>query len=385
MPSIVIAQGGGPTAVINQTLCGAILAARRHDPSLRILGARYGVRGLTTGDVVDLTAIPEDQLRRLANTPNSALGSTRDKPDAGACADILAGLDRLDARAFVYIGGNDTAGTLDLLRQRSSGACHFVHAPKTIDNDLVANDHVPGFISAATFVANALVSLELDFRAMPGIYVAIVMGRHAGFLAAAASGWQQSPDDAPHLIYTPEQPFSVPQFLDEVAAVHARLGHCIVSMSEGVQDAAGRPLAEALAGAAIEHDAHGNLQLSGGDLGTAIQQALKSRFPKVRARVDTLGYLPRSYIGVIDATDRNEAYAAGAYAAQCAMTGSGSVVLHYDGERVEPRLVPLDRVAGKTRLMPGEFFAGSHAISDEGRRYFRRLLPERPDVFPPFV
>ena len=81
MPSIVIAQGGGPTAVINQTLCGAILAARRHDPSLRILGARYGVRGLTAGNVVDLTTIPEAELRRLGNTPNSALGSTRDKPD----------------------------------------------------------------------------------------------------------------------------------------------------------------------------------------------------------------------------------------------------------------------------------------------------------------
>jgi ATP-dependent phosphofructokinase / diphosphate-dependent phosphofructokinase len=300
MPSIVIAQGGGPTAVINQTLCGAILAARRRDPSLRILGARYGVRGLTAGNVFDLTTITEAQLRRLGNTPNSALGSTRDKPDSGACADILAALERLDARAFVYIGGNDTAGTLELLRQQSSGRCHFVHAPKTIDNDLMENDHVPGFISAAAFVANALVSMDLDFRAMPGIYVAIVMGRHAGFLSAAAAGWQQSPDDAPNLIYTPEK-------------------------------------------------------------------------------------VPRGYIGVIDETDRKEAFAAGAFAAQSALTGSGSVVLHYDGDRIEPLIVPLERVAGKTRHMPGDFFAGSNTISDEGRRYFRRLLPKRPDIFLPFV
>ena len=385
MPSIVIAQGGGPTAVINQTLCGAILAARRHDPSVRILGARYGVRGLTAGNVVDLTTIPEAQLRRLGNTPNSALGSTRDKPDSGACADILAALDRLDARAFVYIGGNDTAGTLELLRQHSSGPCHFVHAPKTIDNDLMENDHVPGFISAAAFVANALVSVDLDFRAMPGIYVAIVMGRNAGFLAAAAAGWQQSPDDAPNLIYTPEKPFSVVQFLDEVDAIYARLGRCIVSMSEGVQDEAGRPLAEALAGEAVERDGHGNLQLTSGDLGIEIQKALKSRFPKARARVDTLGYLPRGYIGVIDETDRKEAFAAGAFAAQSALTGSGSVVLHYDGDRIEPLIVPLERVAGKTRHMPDDFFAGSNTVSDEGRRYFRRLLPKRPDIFLPFV
>src|SRR6202165_1250233 len=162
MPSIVIAQGGGPTAVINQTLCGAILAARRHDPSVRILGARYGVRGLTVGNVVDLTTIPEAQLRRLGNTPNSALGSTRDKPASGACVDIVAAVARLDARALVYIGGNATAGALELLRKQSSGPCHFVHAPKTIDNDLMENDHVPGFISAAAFVAYDLVRIALD-------------------------------------------------------------------------------------------------------------------------------------------------------------------------------------------------------------------------------
>jgi len=385
MSSIVIAQGGGPTAVINQTLCGAIMSARRYDPSLRILGARYGVRGLTAGDVIDLTTMGEVQLRRLGNTPNSALGSTRDKPDAKACQDILAALGKLDARAFIYIGGNDTAGTLELLRQQSTGSSSFVHAPKTIDNDLMENDHVPGFISAAVFVSDAFVSMDLDFRAMPGIYVAIVMGRHAGFLTAAAAGWQQSPDDAPHLIYTPEKAFSVAQFLNDVDTVYTRLGRCIVSMSEGVQDETGRPLAEVLAAGAVERDAHGNVQLTGGDLGIEIQKALKSRFPKARVRVDTLGYLPRGYIGVIDETDRKEAFAAGEFAAQSAFTGSGSVVLHNAGDRIEPRIVALDQVAGRTRHMPDSFFDGTNAVSEDGRRYFRRLLPRRPDVFLPFV
>ncbi|QEN87371.1 diphosphate--fructose-6-phosphate 1-phosphotransferase [Labrys sp. KNU-23] len=385
MPSIVIAQGGGPTAVINQTLAGAIVAARRHDPSLRILGARHGVRGLTRGDLVDLTALSETDLERLARTPNSGLGSTRDKPDPAYCQTILQSLEKLDARGFIYIGGNDTAGTLDLLRQQSTGSCSFVHAPKTIDNDLMENDHVPGFISAAAFVANAFVSMDLDFRAMPGIYVAIVMGRHAGFLSAAAAGWQQAPEDAPHLIYTPEKAFSVEQFLNDVDAVYTRVGRCIVSMSEGVQDETGRPLAEALAAGAVERDAHGNVQLTGGDLGIEIQKALKQRFPKARARVDTLGYLPRGYLGVIDETDAKEAFEAGAFAAQSAFTGSGSVVLHHDGKHTSPRIVSLDQVAGRTRHMPDSFFAGSSAISEEGRAYFRRLLPPRPDIFTPFV
>lgn len=385
MPSIVIAQGGGPTAVINQTLAGAVVAARRHDPSLRILGARHGVRGLTRGDLVDLTALSETDLERLARTPNSGLGSTRDKPDPAYCQTILQALEKHEARGFIYIGGNDTAGTLDLLRQQSTGSCSFVHAPKTIDNDLTENDHVPGFISAAAFVANAFVSMDLDFRAMPGIYVAIVMGRHAGFLSAAAAGWQQGPEDAPHLIYTPEKPFSVAQFLDDVDAVYTRIGRCIVSMSEGVQDETGRPLAEALAAGAVERDAHGNVQLTGGDLGIEIQRALKQRFPKARARVDTLGYLPRGYLGIIDETDAKEAFEAGAFAAQSAFTGSGSVVLHYDGKRTSPRIVALDQVAGRTRHMPDSFFTGTNAVSEEGRAYFRRLLPARPDIFTPFV
>ncbi len=120
MPSIVIAQGGGPTAVINQTLAGAIGAAQRLDPSLRILGARHGVRGLVARDVADLTDLSEGDLVRLGNTPSAALGSTRDKPDAKACEAIFAALEALDARAFIYIGGNDTAGTLELLRSQSS-------------------------------------------------------------------------------------------------------------------------------------------------------------------------------------------------------------------------------------------------------------------------
>lgn len=384
MSSIVIAQGGGPTAVINQTLVGAVTAAQRLDPATRILGARHGVRGLLARDVVDLGQIGHRDLLRLGNTPNSGLGSTRDKPDEKGAQAILDALASLDARAFIYIGGNDTAGTLEILRKASAGSCRFVHAPKTIDNDLVENDHVPGFISAAAFVASALVSVDLDFRAMPGIYVAIVMGRHAGFLTAAASGWQASESDGPHLVYAPEKPFSVDRFLEDVVAVHDRLGRCVVAMSEGVADESGRPLADALKGGA-ERDAHGNVQLTGGDLGVAIQAALTARFPKVRARVDTLGYLPRGFLGIVDPVDQREALACGALAADRAFEESGSVALTFDGERSVPKLVPLDVVAGKTRHMPESFFASASTVSEEGRTYFRRLLPARPDLFIPYV
>ena len=158
MPAtIVIAQGGGPTAVINQTLVGAALEARRLYPQAKVLGARHGVRGLKNGDFIDLSALPEADLRRVAATPGAALGSTRDKPDAAYCDAILAGLKKADASGFIYIGGNDTAGTQGILAEAAGGAIAMVHAPKTIDNDLAENDHTPGFISAAEFVASAFV------------------------------------------------------------------------------------------------------------------------------------------------------------------------------------------------------------------------------------
>ena len=159
---------------------------------------------------------PKRNCRLIAGTPSAALGSTRDKPDAAYCEVILAGLKKAGADAFIYIGGNDTAGTQQILTEAAGGSMAFVHAPKTIDNDLVDNDHTPGFISAGEFVAAAFLSVDLDFRALPGIYVGIVMGRHAGFLTAAAATWRLDEDSGPHLIYVPERGFSVTRFIDDV-------------------------------------------------------------------------------------------------------------------------------------------------------------------------
>ena len=240
--TFVIAQGGGPTAVINQTLVGAVLEAKKRHPGAKVLGARHGVRGIRDGDYVDLSAVPEAQLKLIAGTPSAALGSTRDKPDAAYCEVVLKGLKKAGADAFIYIGGNDTAGTQQILTEAAAGSMAFVHAPKTIDNDLVDNDHTPGFISAGEFVAAAFLSVDLDFRALPGVYVGIVMGRHAGFLTAAAATWRLDEDSGPHLVYVPERGFSVPRFVDDVKKTLDRHKRCIVAVSEGVSDR-GRPIA----------------------------------------------------------------------------------------------------------------------------------------------
>jgi len=385
--TFVIAQGGGPTAVINQTVAGATLEVRRRYPKARVLGALHGVRGVRDGNFVTLSDLSDDQLRAIAATPSAALGSTRDKPDAAYCEAVLKGLEETGADAFIYIGGNDTAGTQGILAEASGGRIACVHAPKTIDNDLVENDHTPGFISAAEFVAGAFLSVDLDFRALPGIYVGIVMGRHAGFLTAAAAAWSLDQESAPHLVYVPERAFDRAQFIEDVRATLGRHGRCIVAMSEGVIGPDGRSLVETLVPAQMqERDQHGNIRLSGSDLGQAVERMLAEDLPGKRARVDTFGYLPRGNIAIINQVDAREAFAAGAFAVEIAGEGSASVALHFEGTKTICRKVPLSAVAGKTRHMPDDFLRpNENQVSGACLEYLARLLPRKYSVAKPFV
>jgi 6-phosphofructokinase len=385
--TFVIAQGGGPTAVINQTVAGAALEIRRRHPGAKVLGARHGVRGVRDGDYVVLSDLPEDQIRRFAATPSAGLGSTRDKPDAAYCDKVLAGLKKAGADAFIYIGGNDTSGTQQILTDAAGGKMAFVHAPKTIDNDLVENDHTPGFISAAEFVAGAFLSVDLDFRALPGVYVAIVMGRHAGFLTAASAAWRIDEDSGPHLIYVPERAFSVPRFIDDVRRTLDRHKRCIVAVSEGVTTADGKALVESLVPAdKLERDAHGNIKLSGSDLNRAFELALADGLPGKRARVDALGYMPRGYVGAVSKVDSQEAYDAGVHAVEAAAQGGGSVALKYEGGKTVMKIVPLSSVAAKTRHMPDSYLsAEGTGLTAEGMAYLKRLVPKKYEVAKPFV
>ena len=205
---ILVAQGGGPTAVINQSMVGVALEARRFRDVKRVYGARHGVRGIVDEDFVDLTQETSHNLELVASTPSSALGSTRDKPDLKYCQEIFKVLRAHEIEHFFYIGGNDSSDTVRIVSEEALKAQYplrAIHIPKTIDNDLVANDHTPGFPSAARFVAQAFAGVNLDNAALPGIYVGVVMGRHAGFLTAASALGKKFPDDGPHLIYLPER------------------------------------------------------------------------------------------------------------------------------------------------------------------------------------
>ncbi|MEO8598271.1 MAG: 6-phosphofructokinase [bacterium] len=386
---ILVAQGGGPTAVINQSLVGVTLEARRFRNVELVYGARHGVRGILEEDFVDLTQETTSNLELVANTPSSALGSTRDKPDVKYCQEIFKVLRAHQIEHFFYIGGNDSSDTVQIVSQQAQQAGYplrCIHIPKTIDNDLVGNDHTPGFPSAARFVAQAFTGANLDNASLPGVYVGVVMGRHAGFLTAASALGKKFPDDGPHLIYLPERTFVLEQFLADVKEVHDRLGRCVIAVSEGIHDASGVPIASLLV-KNTEHDAHGNVQLSGtGALADLLCDEIKSKLNIKRVRGDTFGYLQRSFIGCVSDVDQREAREVGEKAVQFAMRGDrdGSVAIRRSGNyAVDYALLQLQEVAGKTRVMEDAFIAASGTgVTDAFRQYLLPLLGSgMPDAF----
>ena len=379
---VLVAQGGGPTPVINQSIVGVALEARKFSQVTSIYGAVHGVRGIIDENFVDLTRETTHNLQQVADTPSSGLLSTRDKPDEEYCARMFKVMQAHDIRYFFYVGGNDSSDTVRIVSEQAKAENYelrAIHVPKTIDNDLTENDHTPGFGSAARYVAQAFTGANLDNRALSGVYIGVIMGRHAGFLTAAAAMAKKYDDDGPHLVYLPERPFHTEKFLADVDHITTRHGRCVIAVSEGISDQHGTPMITKLMGAE-ERDAHGNVQLSGtGALGDLLSESIKTGLGLKRVRADTFGYLQRCFIGCVSDRDAREAREVGEKAVQFAMLGDhdGSVairrpVLDY---AVDYELVPLANVAGKTRHMPDEYInADGNGVTDAFRAYCRPLL-----------
>jgi len=378
---ILIAQGGGPTAVINQSLVGAVLEARKHSGVDAVYGALHGVNGIINENFVDLTQETTVNLEAVANTPCSALGSTRDKPDLAYTQEIFKILQAHDIKTFFYIGGNDSSDTLRILNDEAKKAdteLALIHIPKTIDNDLMINDHTPGFPSAAKFVSNAFAGINQDNRALPGVYVGVVMGRHAGFLTAASALGRNVDDDGPHLIYVPERDFNTNQFIQDVKKVYDRLGRCVIAVSEGIHDASGTAIISSLS-KNVETDAHGNVQLSGtGALADLLCDAIRDHSSIKRVRGDTFGYLQRSFLGCVSDVDQLEAREVGERAVHYAASGHtlGSVTIHRIGRySAGYKLSLLEDVAGKTKVMADNFInATGTDVTDAFVDYLSPLL-----------
>jgi 6-phosphofructokinase len=388
----VVGQSGGPTAVINQSLVGVILEARKAGHIQDLLGARHGVRGIINNDFLPLKSVPTDLLERIALTPAAALGSTRDKPDQAYCQKIFESFSKNNVRHFFYIGGNDSADTArivsDLAKQANYELRTF-HIPKTIDNDLRVHDHTPGYGSAARFVASAMIGDNYDNKSLPGIKIDVIMGRHAGFLTAASVLARRFPNDGPHLVYVPEAPLSMEKLLADVDAVYSRLGRCLIAVSEGVCAPDGKTWAEKMR--ELEKDAHGNVQLSGtGALGDYLAEVITRNLQpaggkKLRVRADTFGYLQRSFPGYVSKVDAKEARLVGRLAVKYSgkTETDGSVAMRrLPGERyaVETFLTPLETVARETRHLAPEYIEGGNNITQAFIDYARPLVGELPEV-----
>lgn len=389
--NVVIGQSGGPTAVINQSMVGVVEALRGNGKVGQILGAHHAVAGIVKNDFIELNDVPQEKLERIAATPSSALGSSRDKPDAEYCKRIFEVFKQRDVRYFFYIGGNDSSDTCRLVNEAAKAGdyeLHAFHVPKTIDNDLVKNDHTPGFPSAAKFVAQAFMGDDLDNAALPGVKINVVMGRHAGFLTAASMLGREG-DAGPHLIYVPEADLSVEKIMADVDEVFKKRGRCVMAVSEGIHDATGQALAASLAQAAggeVERDAHGNVQLSGsGALGDFIAKAIRKNLGIKRVRADTFGYLQRSFVGCVSEVDQREARAAGRKAAELALGGEseGSIAIRRVSDspyKVDYAHIKLTDVAAKTRTLDPSYILDGRDIDESFKKYLAPLTGELPVV-----
>ncbi len=388
--NMVIAQSGGPSMVINESLIGAVLTARTQVAAKhigKILGARHGIDGIFKRDYVDLRKVSEKKLLAIGETPSSALGSVRRKPDAADCRRIFEEFKRLNVGWFFYIGGNDSADAARIVAEEAEKenyplVCY--HIPKTIDNDLRTCDHTPGFGSAARFVACALKGDDLDNRALGGVKIDVIMGRDAGFLTAAAALARENPSDGPHLVYLPERPFSLDGFVKDVKAVMKKEGRCVIAVSEGIRDKNGELFAKKFAGG--EKDSHGNLQLSGtGALGDYLSSHLKKAAAIKRVRADTFGYLQRSFPGIASAVDQEEAFKAGAMAVVFALEdkiSKGTVaIVRKPTKKYKVDFVarPIADAAKFTRSLPDEFIAkNGHDVTAAFLDYVRPIVGELP-------
>jgi 6-phosphofructokinase 1 len=360
-PSILVAHSGGPTAVLNASLLGIVEAARAAGAFGACHGARFGIEGLMTGDLVDLFRVDPAALAEAAESSGSALGTSRRAVTAADLDRVLAVARAQDARALLYTGGNGSMGTARDLAAAARAAgqpLSVIGVPKTIDNDLAATDHAPGYASAARFFASAVRDIGADNRALPGLVQFVeVLGRHAGWLVAATSlarRADRADDDAPHLIYCPERPLPLARLLADVQRVFDRRGRCVVAVCEGQLDERGEPF-----GADVRMSSRGPLATN---LAHRLALLVTERLG-LKARGEKAGLLGRSSRDLRADVDWHEARRSGQAAVGAVLDGASDVMValtRAPGPRyaVATSLVPLDEVANVERMLPAEWITG---------------------------
>jgi len=379
------AQSGGVTAVINASACGVIETARQQSARIgTVYAGRNGILGALREELIDTSLERPEDIAALRHTPAGAFGSCRyklrgldeNKAEYQRLIDVFAAHD---IGYFFYNGGGDsqdTAHKVSLIGERLGYPLTAIGIPKTVDNDLIGTDCCPGFGSVAKYVALSTLEVGFDVRSMAAsstkVFVLEVMGRHAGWIAAASALAARSEDDAPHIILFPEVPFRREAFLDLVKAVVERVGYCVIVVSEGLQDNDGGLLGT-LGGA----DAFGHHQLGG--VGPKIA-ALCRESLGYKYHCAVADYLQRAARHVASAVDVEQAYAVGKAAVEMAIDGYNAVMPVIERLSDEPyrwrvSAVPLDQVANVERTLPAEFIRDDgFGVTPAALRYLSPLI-----------
>jgi 6-phosphofructokinase 1 len=389
--TLLYAQSGGVTAVINATAAGVIAEARAR--KVKVLAARNGILGALREELIDTSKEPAAAIRALAHTPGGAFGSCRYKlksldADRAKYERLLDVLKAHDVRYFLYNGGNDSADTANKV---SKLAAEFdyplvcIGVPKTVDNDLAVTDCCPGFGSAAKYTAVSVREAALDVAAMAEtstkVFVYEAMGRHAGWLAAAAGLAGKTADDAPHLILFPERPYNEADFLANVKKVVDRVGYCVVVASEGIQTADGRFVADAGGG----KDSFGHTQLGG--VASFLAGRVKDQLG-MKVHWTLPDYLQRSARHIASKTDLDQALAVGKAAVQFALAGRNAtmpVIVRTSDKPYRWKIgeAKLDKVANHEKKMPAGFIRkDGYGITAAARTYLEPLI--RGEAPPPY-
>ena len=357
----IFAQSGGPTAVINSSICGAIEEARKHKEIVAMYGSIHGILGVLHENMIDLNRESPKTISLLRQTPSSSLGSSRYKLKEEDYDRILKVLAAHDIRYFFIAGGNDSMDTANrvfrMARERGY-ELSVMGLPKTVDNDLPITDHCPGYGSVARWLALSVRDAGLDTEAIytsDTIKVVETMGRNAGWITAATALARQQPNDAPHIILLPEIPFNRDKFLSDVERIYRKLGYALITCCEGLRDENGDYLTASQR--SLDTDRFGHRQLGG--VGETLCGIIAEGL-KIKARADKPGTIQRVSALLASPVDVEEAYATGAQAVKHAVEGKSGWMVTLEREpgaeyACKTGIVSLEEVANREKKVPREF------------------------------
>ena len=383
----IVGQSGGPTSVINSSLAGIVEGCRTAAGIDRVLGMRWGIEGFMAGLLIDLSAEPHATIDGLKRTPSSALGSSRHKVKEADLPKILDQFKRHNIRFLFMIGGNDTMDTIHRVTAyaaRQGYDLSGIGVPKTVDNDLFATDHTPGYPSAAHYVALSVQQagrLARDMQKVDQFTIFQCIGRDAGWLSAAAALARRKSEDAPHLIYMPERPFDREQFLDDVRDTQRAHGYVSIVCGEGIKYADGAPVS-----ASRTADKFANIEfgaMGGASVGMQLHRLITEAFGW-RGEFQVTESLCMCSMDRAVVQDLDEACACGREAARLAAEGRSGVMVTLVRRSSEPYLcetgtAPLEEVAVRAKPMPQEMInAAGNFPSDAFLKYVRPLVDELP-------